>query len=120
PHFIGISTMTYVFVALTLILVYTLPRFIKVIPAPLIAIVLLSVIAIYSGVELRTIGDLGTITQTLPTFIIPDVPFNLETLRIILPVSISLAIVGLLESLLTSQIVDDMTGTESNKNREAR
>ena len=120
PHFVGISTMTYVFVAITLILVYTLPRFIKVVPAPLIAIVLLTVITIYSGVELRTIGDLGTITQTLPTFIVPDVPFNLETLRIILPVSISLAIVGLVESLLTSQIVDDMTGTESNKNREAR
>ncbi|SOC23426.1 SulP family sulfate permease [Ureibacillus xyleni] len=120
PHFIGISTMTYVFVAITLILVYTLPRFIKVVPAPLIAIVLLTVIAIYGGVELRTIGDLGAITQTLPTFFIPNVPFNLETLQIILPFSISLAIVGLVESLLTSQIVDDMTGTDSNKNREAR
>lgn len=120
PHFIGISTMTYVFVAITLVLVYTLPRFIKVIPAPLIAIVLLTVVALFSGIELRTIGDLGNITQTLPSFIIPDVPFTFETLQIILPFSISLAIVGLVESLLTSRIVDDMTGTESNKNQEAR
>lgn len=120
PHFIGISTMTYVFVAITLIIVYTVPRFIKVIPAPLIAIITLTIIAIFSGVELRTIGDLGTISQTLPSFIIPNVPFNLETLQIIFPFSLSLAIVGLVESLLTSQIVDDMTGTESNKNQEAR
>ena len=71
-------------------------------------------------VELRTVGDLGTITQSLPSFLIPNVPFTLETLAIIFPYSISLAIVGLLESLLTASIVDDMTGTESNKNREAR
>lgn len=120
PHFIGISTMTYVFVGITLVLVYTLPRFVKVIPAPLIAIVALTIVAILSGVELRTIGDLGSITQSLPSFIIPDVPFTWETLQIIFPFSLSLAIVGLVESLLTSQIVDDMTGTESNKNQEAR
>lgn len=120
PHFFGISTMTYVFVAITLIIVYTVPRFIKAIPAPLIAIVTLTVIALFSGVELRTIGDLGTISQTLPSFILPNAPFNLETLLIIFPFSLSLAIVGLVESLLTSQIVDEMTGTESNKNREAR
>lgn len=120
PHFIGISTMTYVFVAITLLLVYTLPRFIKVIPAPLIAIVVLTVIAIFSGVELRTIGDLGSITKSLPTFFVPNVPFNFETLQIIFPYSLALAIVGLLESLLTAQIVDDMTATESDKNKEAR
>lgn len=120
PHFIGISTMTYVFVGITLLLVYTLPRFIKVIPAPLIAIVLLTIVAIYGDFELRTIGDLGSITQTLPSFLVPNVPFNFETLQIIFPFSLSLAIVGLVESLLTSQIVDDMTSTESNKNREAR
>ncbi|KGR90230.1 hypothetical protein CD30_12745 [Ureibacillus massiliensis 4400831 = CIP 108448 = CCUG 49529] len=120
PHFVGISTMTYVFVGITLLLVYTLPRFIKVVPAPLIAIVVLTSIALFSGIELRTIGDLGNITKDLPSFIIPNVPFTFETLQIIFPFSISLAIVGLVESLLTSRIVDDMTGTESNKNREAR
>ncbi|MCM3388163.1 SulP family inorganic anion transporter [Ureibacillus chungkukjangi] len=119
-HFIGISTMTYVFVAITLILLYTLPRFIKIIPAPLIAIVVLTGVAIYSGFDLRTVGDLGSITQSLPSFFIPDVPFSFETLQIIFPYSLSLAIVGLLESLLTAQIVDDMTGTESKKNQEAR
>ena len=111
--------MTYIFVAITLLLVYTLPRFIKVIPAPLIAIGLLTVIAIYSGVELRTIGDLGNITKSLPTFLIPNVPFTFKTLQIIFPYSLALAIVGLLESLLTAQIVDDMTATESEKNKEA-
>lgn len=120
PHFIGISTMTYIFVGVTLILVYTLPRFVKVIPAPLIAIVVLTIIAIYSGLDLKTIGDLGNITQTLPSFFLPDVPLNFETLQIIFPYSIALAIVGLVESLLTSQIIDDMTATESDKNKEAR
>ncbi|WP_445678233.1 SulP family inorganic anion transporter [Psychrobacillus sp. FSL K6-1267] len=120
PHFIGISTMTYIFVGITLILVYTLPRFVKVIPAPLIAIVILTIIAIYSGLDLKTIGDLGNITQTLPFFFLPDVPLNFETLQIIFPYSIALAIVGLVESLLTSQIIDDMTATESDKNKEAR
>lgn len=120
PHFIGISTMTYVFVAITLVIVYTLPRFIKVIPAPLIAIVALTAVALFSGVELRTVGDLGSITQTLPSFFIPNVPFTFETLQIIFPYSLALAIVGLLESLLTAQIVDDMTATDSDKNKEAR
>ncbi|WP_372633870.1 SulP family inorganic anion transporter [Cohnella sp.] len=119
-HFVGISTMTYVFVAITLIIVYVLPRFFKAVPAPLIAIVMLTVAAIWGGLDLRTVGDLGEITQTLPSFFIPDIPFNFETLAIILPYSFALAIVGLLESLLTSSIVDDMTGTESNKNKESR
>lgn len=120
PHFLGISTMTYVFVAITLLIVYVLPRFFTAIPAPLIAIFILSIVAIYSGANLRTVGDLGTITKSLPDFIIPDVPFTLETLMIILPYSVALAIVGLLETLLTATIVDDMTATDSEKNKEAR
>lgn len=120
PHFIGISTATYVFVAITLAIVYILPRFIKTVPAPLIAIVVLTTLAIYSNMDLRTVGDLGAISRSLPDFLIPNVPFNLETLKIILPFSFALAIVGLLETLLTAQVVDDMTGTESDKNRESR
>src|SRR5690625_2476927 len=120
PHFIGISNATYIFVAITLIIVYVLPRFIKSIPAPLIAIILLTSIAIYTNIDLRTVGDLGAITRSLPEFFIPNIPFSMETLLIILPYSFALAIVGLLESLLTASIVDDMTGTESNKNRESR
>ncbi|RTR26537.1 SulP family inorganic anion transporter [Robertmurraya yapensis] len=120
PHFIGISTLTYVFVAITLVIVYVLPRFIKVVPAPLIAIIALTAVAIFSNADLRTVGDLGAITQSLPSFFIPDVPFTFETLQIIFPYSLALAIVGLLEALLTASIVDDMTGTESNKTRESK
>jgi len=119
-HIVGISAMTYVFVAITLAIVYILPRYIKVIPAPLIAIVVLTAVVIFGGFDLRTVGDMGNISQTLPTFLIPDIPFNLDTLLIILPYSFALAIVGLLESLLTSSLIDDMTDTTSNKNKEAR
>ncbi|MBN3527017.1 SulP family inorganic anion transporter [Paenibacillus apiarius] len=120
PHFIGISTLTYVFVGLTLLIVYTVPRFFKAIPAPLIAIIVLTAAAIMGKLDLGTVGDLGNITQTLPSFLIPDVPFDFDTLAIIFPYSLALAVVGLLESLLTSSIVDEMTDTSSNKNREAR
>ncbi len=120
PYLIGSNTMTYVFAIVTLILVYTIPRFIKTIPAPLIAIVVMTIIALASGVKLQTIGDLGTMPSTLPTFFFPDIPLNVETLQIILPYSLALSVVGLLESLLTSQVLDDMTDTPSNKNREAR
>lgn len=120
PHFIGGSLMTWGFLLLTIVLIYAIPYVIKGIPAPLIAVVILSVVAVYSGLNLNTVGDMGSITQTLPTFFIPDVPFNLDTLMIILPYSIALAIVGLMESLLTASILDDMTNTESDKNTEAR
>lgn len=120
PHFIGVTFMTYVFVAITIAILYILPRYIKTIPAPLIAIVVLTTVAIFMNPDLRTVGDLGSISSTLPQFLFPDVPLNLETLKIILPYSFSLAIVGLLESLLTSSILDDMTETKSNKNMEAR
>ncbi len=120
PHFIGISNMTYLFVAITLAIIYILPRFFKAIPAPLIAIIVLTAIALYTNLDLRTVGDLGTITRSFPEFFIPNVPFNLETLAIIFPFSIALAIVGLLETLLTASIVDEMTDTESDKNRESR
>ncbi|GGJ27979.1 SulP family inorganic anion transporter [Paenibacillus hunanensis] len=120
PHFVGISISTYLFVIATLIIVYVLPRFFKAVPAPLIAIIALTAVAIWGKVDIGTVGELGAITQALPSFLIPHVPFSWETLQIIFPYSISLAIVGLVESLLTASIVDDMTATESNKNREAR
>lgn len=120
PHFLGEGIITYIFIAVTLCMVYILPRFIKAVPAPLIAIIVLTVITFIFQIELKTIGDLGTISQSLPTFFIPDVPFNLDTLGIILPYSLALSLVGLMESLMTSQIVDDMTDTKSDKNKEAR
>jgi len=119
-HFTNVPWLTYIFAGITLVMVYTLPKYIKTIPAPLIAIVLLTAIVIGLDIELKTVGDLGTISQTLPQFLIPNIPFNFDTLMIILPYSISLAIVGLLESLLTASVLDDMTKTNSNKNREAR
>src|SRR5690625_4824503 len=89
------------------------------IPAPLIAIVVMTGIALVSGVNLQSIGDLGTMPNTLPTFFLPDIPISFETLKIILPYSLALSIFGLLESLLTSQVLYDMTNTPSNKNKEA-
>ncbi|MGI1805348.1 SulP family inorganic anion transporter [Exiguobacterium sp. TDN 0502] len=120
PHFIGISMMTYVFVAVTLLIVYVIPLFFKAIPAPLLAIVVLTAVAINMNSDIRTVGDLGAIQRTLPSFFFPNVPLNFETLRIIFPYALALAIVGLVESLLTATIVDDLTGTDSEKNREAR
>lgn len=120
PHFVGISNLTYIVVAVTLLIIYILPRFTKVVPAPLVAIVAMTVLAIFGHLELRTVGDLGKITSSLPSFMIPDIPLNIETLMIIFPTALALSIVGLLESLLTASIVDDMTDTESDKNKESR
>lgn len=119
-HIFGISFDTYIYVIVTLAILYILPRFLKKIPAPLFVIVILTGIYIIFGSDLRTVGDLGTIDRSLPTFLIPDVPFNLETLKIILPYSLSMAVVGLVESLLTAKIVDNATDTYSSKNRESR
>lgn len=120
PYLIGGSTFTYVFAVITLILVYVIPRFFTKVPAPLLAIIVMTTIAFISGVPLQTIGDLGTMPSTLPVFFLPDIPLTFETLKIILPYSLALAVVGLLESLLTAQVLDDMTDTPSNKNKEAR
>src|SRR5699024_5168838 len=120
PYLIGANWLTYVFAIITLILVYIIPRFVKVIPSPLIAIILMTLVAFASGVKLQTIGDLGTMPSTLPTFFLPDIPLNFETFKIILPYSLALSIVGLLETLLTSQVLDEMTDTSSHKNQEAR
>ena len=116
----GVSTLTYVFVGLTLLIIYVLPRFFTAIPAPLVAIVVLSALVITMDLNLQNVGNLGTIKQSLPSFWIPDVPLNFETLQIIFPTALALSVIGLLESLLTASIVDDMTDTGSDKNREAR
>lgn len=120
PHVWGDGPMAYIFLAITLVIVYTLPRFIKVIPAPLIAIVVLTAITLIFHIDMKTIGDLGNIDRSLPHFFLPDVPFNLETLGIILPYALALSVVGLLESLMTSQLLDDITDTKSNKSTEVR
>lgn len=120
PHFAGESWVMYAMVAVTLLIIYVLPRFLKVIPSPLIAIVVITAYAMSTGANVRTVGDIGAITSELPIFLLPNIPLNLETLMIIFPYSLTLAIVGILESLLTATIVDDMTGTGSPKNKEVR
>lgn len=91
PHFINEGLLTYVFIGITLLIIYLTPRFIKAVPSPLIAVVVLTVVALLLKLDMKTIGDLGTITQTLPNFLFPDVPFTMETLQIILPYSFALA-----------------------------
>jgi len=108
------------FIAAGLCIIYLLPRLTKAIPSPLVAIVALTAIAFSFSMDLKTVGDLGELPSALPWVALPEVPFNLETLGIILPYAFTLALVGLLESLLTAQMLDDMTDTDSDKNREAR
>lgn len=119
-HFKGESWVMYAMVAGGLAIIYLFPRITKAIPSPLVAIIIITIISITMGAHVRTVGDMGQLSQTLPIFLIPDIPFNFETLKIIFPTSLAIALVGLLESLLTAQIVDDMTDTESDKNKEAR
>lgn len=119
PHFVGESWQMYALVAGALAIIYILPRFTKAVPSPLVAIIVVTAIAIFTGSDVRTVGDMGELTSKLPVFLIPDIPFNFETLQIILPYSLLIAIVGLVESLLTATIVDELTDTESDKNKEA-
>jgi SulP family sulfate permease len=108
------------FIAVGLAIIYGLPRLTNVIPSPLVAIVLLAVGAIVFDLRLPTVGDMGDLPSSLPLPGLPDVPWNIDMLLVILPYSITLALVGLLESLLTAQLLDDLTDSGSDKNREAR
>ena len=119
-HFYGESWMIYPIVLAGLAVIYILPRFTTAIPSPLVAIAGITIFTLVTGSTLRTVGDMGELPSTLPVFLIPKVPFTFETLRIILPYAVPLALVGLIESLLTATIVDDLTDTESDKNREAK
>lgn len=119
-HIFNISGVTYIFTVATIVIVYVLPKFFTKVPAPLIAVVLLTAISIMMHADVRTVGDIGEIKRTLPHFFIPDVPFNFETFKIIFPYSLSMAVVGLVESLLTARIVDDTLENDSDKNKESR
>ncbi|UJL47330.1 SulP family inorganic anion transporter [Virgibacillus sp. NKC19-16] len=119
-HFAGETWVMYALVGLTLAIIYLLPRITKAVPSTLVAIIVVTAIVIFGDIGVRTVGDMGALTQQLPVFLIPSVPLTFETLMIIFPYSLALAVVGLLESLLTANIVDDMTDTESNKNKESR
>lgn len=117
---VDVTWIAWAMTAGGLAIIYILPRFTKAVPSPLICIVVLSLIAYFMNMDVRRVGDLGALPSALPSFLLPKVPFTWEMLRIIFPYALSLSIVGLLESLLTAQIVDQLTDTPSDKNREAR
>ena len=118
PELIDVPWAVYAMVAAGLGIIYLFPYLTKAVPSPLVAIVLLTAVSIFMGLDIRTVGDMGELPDSLPVFLLPEVPLTLETLQIILPVSATLAVVGLLESMMTASIVDDLTDTGSNKNRE--
>ncbi len=118
PQLVNVPYATYALIAVGLAIIYLFPRLTRAIPSPLVAIAVLTTATALFRLDVRTVADLGQLPSALPSLGIPDVPYTLETLRILLPVSLTLAAVGLLESLLTAQIVDDMTDTPSPKSRE--
>ena len=120
PELTNVSWIVYAMTAAGLAIIYLFPLINKTIPSPLVCILVLTALSIWMGLDIRTVGDMGELPDTLPIFLWPDVPFNLETLKIILPYSAPLAVVGLLESLMTATIVDDLTDTTSDKNRECK
>ena len=119
-NFEGESWPMVALVLLGIVIIYLFPYLTTAIPSTLIAVIVVTAIAIFGHVDVRTIGDMGTITATLPPFHIPDVPLNLDTFLIVLPYSFSLAIVGLSETLLTSKVIDEMTDSQGDRNRECR
>jgi len=118
PELIGAPWPVYAMVAAGLGIIYLFPLLTKAVPSPLVCIVVLTGVAMVLGLDIRTVGDMGQLPDSLPVFLLPDVPLNLQTLRIIFPYALTLAVVGLLESMMTASIVDDLTDTPSNKSRE--
>lgn len=123
PELTDVSWHVYAMTATGLAIIYLFPLIPKVgtaVPSPLVCIVALTGVSVYLGLDIRTVSDMGELPDTLPIFLWPEVPLNLTTLGIILPYSISMAFVGLLESMMTATIVDDLTDTNSDKNRECK
>ena len=118
PRTDGVTWVTYAMVAAGLAMIYGVPRITKAVPSPLVAIIVLTAASVFWNAPVIHVGEMGELPNGLPTFGVPDVPLTWETLQIIAPYSLTMAAVGLLESLLTAQIVDDMTHTDSNKQRE--
>lgn len=118
-----VGMLVYIMTAAGLTIIYgfpLIPKIGKIIPSPLICIVGLTAVALYMGIDIRNVGDMGELPDTLPMFLLPDIALTLDTLLIIAPYSLALAVVGLLESMMTATIVDDLTDTPSDKNRECR
>nr|WP_265523049.1 SulP family inorganic anion transporter [Oerskovia sp. JB1-3-2] len=119
PHLLDVPFVVYPLVAVGIAIMVFMPRLTKVVPAPLVAIVLLTVVTVAAAIAVPTVGDEGELPDSLPSLLVPDVPFTLETFQIIAPFALAMALVGILESLLTAKLVDDVTDTHSNKTREA-
>jgi len=123
PELTNVTWPVYAMTAAGLAIIYLFPLVPKIgslIPSPLVTILVLTLVAIILGLDIRTVGDMGQLPDTLPVFLLPDIPLNLETFNIIFPYAIALAAVGLLESMMTATIVDDLTDTSSDKNRECK
>jgi sulfate permease, SulP family len=118
PELIDVSWVVYAMTAAGLGIIYLFPLLTKAVPSPLVTIVVLTAVAVYLGLDIRTVGDMGELPDSLPVFLFPDMPLTWDTLAIIFPVSATMAVVGLLESMMTASIVDDLTDTPSDKNRE--
>ncbi|MGY6530619.1 MAG: SulP family inorganic anion transporter [Cyanobacterium sp.] len=124
PQLIDVPSAVYAITIGSLLIIYILPRFTQVVPSPLVALLVATIVTVVFDLDVNlgvpTVGDMGELPATLPFFRLPDVPFNLETLQIILPTSLTMALVGLLASFLTAALVDELTDTPSNKNQEAK
>jgi SulP family sulfate permease len=118
PQMLGMTWHTYAMIAGGLAIIYLLPRLTTAIPSPLICIVVLTVISVAFPMPIHTVADLGRLPSSLPTFAFPDIPFTGETIRIVAPYALAMALVGLLESMMTASVVDDLTGTTSSKAQE--
>ncbi|MDZ4045213.1 MAG: SulP family inorganic anion transporter, partial [Rhodoglobus sp.] len=119
PHLLGVPWLVYPLVAAGIIIMVVMPRLTKVVPAPLIAIILITAVTVLFAIAVPTVGDQGELPRSLPELFIPNIPLTVETFMIIAPYALAMALVGLLESLLTAKLVDDITETPSNKTREA-
>lgn len=120
PQLVNVPPAVYAIAALSLAIIYGLPQLTKAVPSPLVALFIMTAAVIAFGIKVPTVGDMGELPTTIPIFALPKVPFTLETLRIVLPYSITMAVVGLLASFLTASLVDELTDTLSDKNQEAK
>lgn len=119
PELLGVPWLVYPLTALGLLIVFGLPKLTTTIPAPLVTIVVLTLITVFASLAVPTVGDKGELPESLPALFFPNVPLNFETLQILFPYALAMAFVGLLESLMTAKLVDDVTDTHSNKTRES-
>ncbi|WP_218713693.1 SulP family inorganic anion transporter [Arthrobacter sp. BF1] len=119
PELLGVPWLVYPLTALGLLIVFGLPKITTIVPAPLVAIVVLTLIAVVASLAVPTVGDKGEMPESLPSLFVPNVPLNFETLQVLFPYALAMAFVGLLESLMTAKLVDDVTDTHSHKTRES-